>query len=223
MPGKPLNDEQKAIIDVLWFDPNATIRSMREATKASKDSIHDYTKSKGYGPHIYVQTGKIHVNSRWSDELVERARKLFIDDGFSAADVARILGMGVTKGAVTGIADRRGWKKLRRQPESQAGNSSNRVQGFRGDNHPTKEIPKLPEKLPFAEAFKPLPGSTPRPWEECGPGMCNWPIDVPQEGVWYCCEPVVGRKWCAEHYATGTDFSRPSTLKSLSRMARRAA
>ena len=49
------------------------------------------------------------MSSFWTPERVAQAEQLYIKEGRSAADTARIIGKGVSRNAVIGIAHRRGW------------------------------------------------------------------------------------------------------------------
>lgn len=49
------------------------------------------------------------------------------------------------------------------------------------------------------EPFRPVEGSSPRPWTERATDECNWPVG---DGL-SCCEPVHAAGWCQGHYAMG--------------------
>ena len=52
----------------------------------------------------------------WNHDREALAKKLYIEEGRSAAETAKALGAGFTRNSVIGVAHRRGWLKEARQP-----------------------------------------------------------------------------------------------------------
>lgn len=71
----------------------------------------------------------------------------------------------------------------------------------------TSSVPKplrkvlRPLRPPNGEAFKPLLGSTPRPWTSRTSKECRWPIDPPTPGdeMQACCQPLHDHRYCRKH------------------------
>lgn len=128
----------------------------------------------------------------WTPERVEALRALW-KEGLSCAQIAKQLGH-VTRSAVIGKAHRLGLDG--RQNPAKPGSARAKTSAPR-PSKPEKPVrlkvvaPPAPveERIAFARAWQPLPGSIPRPWEDRGRG-CKWPIDVLGAEVMHaCCEP----------------------------------
>lgn len=222
-----INDDQIDAIKAMWPDLTISVKEMSRQLKTSASGIAKLAGRIGLperGPVKYTYN----PNSPWTDSKVKQAHDLYIVKGHSASETALLLGPRFTRRSVIGQAYRRGWNKL---ANDQAANLrrlspsttyAKRPRPATADDGRIRPAPAFyPAKLPFEHAFQPLPGSMPKPWEQCKPTMCNWPIDLPGMIQHYCCEPVVGRQWCSKHYATGIDRTRgPLNLKSLSRVGR---
>lgn len=78
-----------------------------------------------------------------------------------------------------------------------------------------------------AEAFAPLPGSTPRIWTERPFMGCAWPVGGEGADTLSCCEPTGGKSYCAQHAKRAFVASRPHVRKvdrvGMNRSRRRAA
>lgn len=138
----------------------------------------------------------------WTPERVETAAARW-REGWSATQISKVLGL--SRNAVMGKIHRMGLT-ARDQPSEP------------GKRHPkanpltkrpkTKKPPLLSvvpqeERIELAFAWQPLPGSSPRPWEERGNG-CKWPIDVANAEVMHaCCQPKDGDhpNYCRPHRA----------------------
>jgi GcrA cell cycle regulator len=81
------------------------------------------------------------------------------------------------------------------------------------DNGAVHEAPvqRAPLVVVSSLAWKPLPGSTPRPWTERGRG-CHWPVDVAGAEIQHsCCEPKdEDQRYCPAHRAMATSASQPA-------------
>jgi len=85
--------------------------------------------------------------SFWDAEREETARRLYIDEGKSASEVARILGHGATRNTIIGKSHRMGWMTGARQPAAKPRKLAT-----------LPKMPKVPKNKP-ALVF----GSLPRP------------------------------------------------------------
>lgn len=119
----------------------------------------------------------------WTDERVELLKKLW-GEGKTAAEIAKVLGDGVTRNAVIGKAHR--LKLSTRLSPIQ--------QNTRPVRHAEARAKKLaPPRLDFKGKCVPMVALT--------PSMCRWPNGDPQdEDFSFCgCEIVEGLPYCAEH------------------------
>jgi len=161
----------------------------------------------------------------WTDERVERAKKLWMD-GWSAGQIAKELG-DVSRNGVIGKLHRLGLSS-RDQPSDP------------GDRHPKANLrlgdmkvrapkirkpvivagngavhdapaPRAPLVVIPSRAWRPLPGSTPRPWTERGNG-CKWPVDVAGAEVQHaCCDPKGDDpSYCVPHRKLATSPQQPA-------------
>jgi GcrA cell cycle regulator len=137
----------------------------------------------------------------WTPEREARALRLYLREGFSAAEVADALGCGFSRAAVIGKVRRLGF--LKRDVAGTAGRSV------------TVEIacrPRIERRLPPPRPPLPMP-----PLREVPPtghprrlaclpdNACRWPIDDPGPGrmhaALFCAGPTQGGVYCAAHRA----------------------
>lgn len=145
----------------------------------------------------------------WTPERVETLTALW-EEGLSCREIATRLG-GVTRSAVIGKVHRLGLDG--RENPSTPGSKRAAPKVAKPPKPKKEPRPKLvvansaPEaRIAFTRAWHPLPGSTPRPWEERG-GGCKWPIDVLGAEVMHaCCEPREGDhpNYCRPHRLLST-------------------
>jgi GcrA cell cycle regulator len=146
-----------------------------------------------------------HPTSAWTPARERRAVRLYLEEGFTAAEVAYALGPGFTRAAVIGKIRRLGF--LKRQTKSTAA---------RPPATPRPRIcgtPRSAWRLPPQRPPQPLP-----PLREVGPtgapatlaclpnGACRWPIDDPGAGRMHLtlfCGGETGRRavYCPAHQA----------------------
>lgn len=112
--------------------------------------------------------------------------------GVTAAEIAAMLGDGVTPSAVRGkrlhlnLPPRTG--EVQREAEKQNGRKSRTAK------------PPAPADEPDAEKLAPLPGSTPRPWLTRDFGECAFPVEGESFNTRSCCLPVAPRRaYCPGH------------------------
>lgn len=148
----------------------------------------------------------------WNDERVERMKALWTE-GFSASQIARQLGNGITRNAVIAKIDRL------RQKGAFGGAPPRTVQ----QRQPrVTAIPKVPEfkSIPVVETVieEPPPildDGTHVTMLTVSDKTCRWPIGDPQEESFHFCgrRPALGRAYCESHarkaYQKMTPYTRP--------------
>ena len=145
--------------------------------------------------------------SIWTPERERRAVRLYIVEGFTAADVADALGAGFSRAAVIGKMRRLGCLKreVRAAPADSCAATPKRKSLRAAAVRATTRLP--PQRPP-----QPLP-----PLREVGPtgsaatlgclprGACRWPIDDPGPGrmhlTLFCGGPAETGVYCAAHRA----------------------
>jgi hypothetical protein len=137
----------------------------------------------------------------WTPERVARALRLFLREGFTAAEVADALGADISGAAVIGKIRRLGFRKcdVEVRPRRPAAATKLCGRGFKRRLPPQR--PPLP--LPPLREIEPT-GSPCR--LACLPqDGCRWPIDDPGPGrmhtVLFCAGPAAGGPYCAAHRA----------------------
>lgn len=142
----------------------------------------------------------------WTPERVATATSRW-KEGWSATQISKELG-GVSRNAVMGKIHRLGLS-ARDQPSDPAQRHP-KANPLTPRPKPKRQKSQLcvaalapKERIEIARAWNPLPGSTPRPWEDRGQG-CKWPIEVPGADVMHaCCQPKDGDhpNYCRPHRA----------------------
>lgn len=129
----------------------------------------------------------------WTDENVAIAKRLYVDEGRSAAQAVKAMGNACSRNALVGKAHRLGWTKLRGEGTGTLNNRrSKRKVGL------ARAVVSAPVFLP---ALFLVEGSEPKPWLDREKGMCAFPVEGDGWNVRSCCEPVSKGAYCAEHYA----------------------
>lgn len=169
----------------------------------------------------------------WTETLLADCKRLYIDEGRSASETARILGHGATRNAVVGQAHRRGWLKAHRMAPAAPKTKDAPIP--RSREMPAapvaeKEFPPLPERQ--AEGHEPkvhtLQGSNYNSAPLIGRrfGQCAWPVGIPaRPAEQLCCAKSVpdGTRmpYCRDHrsLAIGKVVSAQELTRSLRRYA----
>lgn len=115
------------------------------------------------------------MSAAWPDDLADKVRQAYIVEGLSATQTALRLGKGITRAAVIGLANRRGWKKTNggmggRQAPSNP-NAFVTVNPAPVVESPTAR--RFGEKYPATDSARLL--------VDLGPGQCKWPVGVPDQ------------------------------------------
>jgi GcrA cell cycle regulator len=145
--------------------------------------------------------------SIWTPERARRAMRLYLVEGFTAADVADALGPGFSRAAVIGKMRRLGCLKreVRATPADSCAAKPNR-------RLPRAASARTATRLPPQRPPQPLPplreiGAVGSPATlACLPaGACRWPIDDPGAGrmhlARFCGGPATAGVYCAAHRA----------------------
>ncbi|HVN01355.1 MAG TPA: GcrA family cell cycle regulator [Caulobacteraceae bacterium] len=134
--------------------------------------------------------------SPWTREREARAARLYLLEGFTAAEVADVLG-GVTRAAVVGKMRRLGLLKRDRAPRSPATASA--------VPPPRREVrlPPQPPPIPLPPLREVGATGAPRRLADLADGACRWPVDDPGAGrmhlALFCAGPTDGGVYCAAH------------------------
>jgi GcrA cell cycle regulator len=134
----------------------------------------------------------------WTPEREARALRLFLVEGFTAAEVACALGAGVSRAAVIGKIRRLGFTKRDARLEKPSAAPPCR--------------PRLDRRLPPQRPPLPMPplrevAATGAPCHlaELKERACHWPIDDPGVGrmhtTLFCAGPAPDDVYCAAHRA----------------------
>jgi GcrA cell cycle regulator len=135
----------------------------------------------------------------WTPEREARALRLFLREGFTAAEVADALGGDITRAAVIGKVRRLGFRKRDGAPAAE------RVQSAACPPRVERRLPPRRPPLPMPELREvPVTGEPCR--LACLPvDACHWPIDEPGPGrmhtALFCAGPAPDGVYCAAHRA----------------------
>ncbi|MES2724892.1 MAG: GcrA family cell cycle regulator [Pseudomonadota bacterium] len=148
---------------------------------------------RGHGPSQSRQA----LAAGWTDDRVDRLKALW-KEGLSATEIAKDLG-GTTRSAILGKVHRQGLD-ARANPAVPGQNKPPPAKRTSSVPKPLRKVLR-PLRPPNGEAFKPLLGSTPRPWTSRTSKECRWPIDPPTPGdeMQACCQPLHDHRYCRKH------------------------
>ena len=134
----------------------------------------------------------------WTREREARALRLFLREGFTAAEVAEALGGGISRAAVIGKVHRLGFQKraLTAGRPLQAKVCPPAIERRLPPPRPPRPMPPLrvvpPAGVPCRLACLPAKG-------------CRWPLDDPGPGrmhaTLFCAGPAPDGVYCAAHHA----------------------
>lgn len=158
----------------------------------------------------------------WTPDRVERMRQMWLVDGFSASQIAAILGEGVTRNGVIGKLHRlklsggkakvaaptgkRGGagmpgqakaSSIRRRAESRQRDMERVKRGQQRTGEAKAAVVDAPElvalPIPTGAVWQPLDGRAPISLVDLGKQDCRWPLGDPREaGFGYCGLPQAG-------------------------------
>lgn len=148
----------------------------------------------------------------WTSDVVEKARRLYILDGYSAAETARRI--GASRSAVIGKAHRMGWAEDR--PPALAYANLVRANRLGAERDRPRPLSRRPPPADLGEAET----SAPRPWKERAPGQCAWPVAGEGEHVLSCCAPSGRDSYCPAHRQAMHPPRAEGEAQELERMAR---
>ena len=141
----------------------------------------------------------------WTPEREARAVRLFLHEGFTAAEVADALGGGFTRGAVIGKIRRLGFSKRERRAADPAAGPAPRPACTRA-GWVERRLPPQRPPIPLPPLRHAAATGAPATLAELAPAACRWPIDDPGPGrmhtALFCAGPTVaGGPYCAVHRA----------------------
>ena len=132
----------------------------------------------------------------WTEEREQRLRKLW-EKGYTASQIAEMLGGGTTRNAVIGKAHR---LKLAARAASKQSKSLKKQDSVGGLN---KQEGYISRKSRFKSLLldKNFEVENPKKLEELSDKNCRWPIGHPDEENFYFCgrNPVEGFSYCKLH------------------------
>ena len=132
----------------------------------------------------------------WTEEREQRLKKLW-EKGYTASQIAEMLGGGTTRNAVIGKAHR---LKLAARAASKQSKSPKKQDAASGLN---KQEGYISRKSRFKSLLldKNFEVENPKKLEELSDKNCRWPIGHPDEENFYFCgrNPVEGFSYCKLH------------------------
>ena len=150
------------------------------------------------------------MDQGWTKERVALALRLFLRERLTAAEVAAVLGGGLTRGAVISKVRRLGYgKRVGRDgsPCDAGGLGSPLGAKIRGRGRAPQ--PRLPPERP-AQSLPPLrevtaPNAAPARLADLEPWQCRWPLDDPGPArmhlARFCGAPARRDVYCEAHRA----------------------
>lgn len=201
-----LTEADERRFTALW-EEGVTVAAILARFKIGQSTMDAMRKRLGLSPRAGVF---------WTPERVETARRLYMDEGRSAGEVAAMIGPGVSRNAIIGKAHRMGWMEKGRKPASKPAKVSAQSKIKAPKNKPALVFGNVPQAA--NDRPKPAPAPVPvkvtlasiqspnaRPWmERAAFGECTWLLGEGASAL-SCCNPVLDRGWCAGHYAVGID------------------
>ncbi len=103
-----LTEADERRFTALW-EEGVTVAAILARFKIGQSTMDAMRKRLGLSPRAGVF---------WTPERVETARRLYMDEGRSAGEVAAMIGPGVSRNAIIGKAHRMGWMEKGRKPAS---------------------------------------------------------------------------------------------------------
>jgi hypothetical protein len=156
----------------------------------------------------HTVVGSARNPSVWTPEREARALRLYLEEGFTAADVADALGADISRAAVIGKIRRLGF--LKREARAARGLPLNRGKRERRA--------RVERRLPPQRPPQPLPplrevgaAGLPTRLGDLGAHACRWPIDDPGPGrmhlALFCAGPAPDGVYCEAHRTLAHDRS----------------
>jgi GcrA cell cycle regulator len=139
----------------------------------------------------------------WTAEREARALRLYLREGFTAAEVAEVLGCGVSRAAVIGKIRRLGF--LKRDACAARAAAAAAPKAVHSAGRLEHRLPPLRPPLPLPPLREVPPTGAPRRLACLPSTACRWPIDDPGPGrmhaALFCADPAPDGIYCAAHRA----------------------
>lgn len=143
--------------------------------------------------------------SAWTPERERRAVRLYLIEGFTAAEVADVLGPPFSRAAVIGKMRRLGCLKRQVRRVRSGAPAASLTPRRCPSSHAEARLPpqRPPQPLPPLREIGPT--GTPATLARLPLGACRWPIDDPGPGrmhlALFCGGPAGRQTYCAAHRA----------------------
>ena len=132
----------------------------------------------------------------WDDQRVEKLR-IYWDKGYTASEIAKLLGEGVTRNSVIGKAHR---CRLAARAPSKKSKSPKKQDATSNLNKQERHISRKSrfKSLLLNSSFE---SENPKKLEELGDNHCRFPLGHPDQEDFYFCgrTPVKGFSYCQLH------------------------
>lgn len=145
------------------------------------------------------------TSSAWTPERERRAVRLYLVEGFTAAEVADILGPTFSRAAVIGKMRRLGCLKREARTVRAEPPLASRTPRRCSPSRTEARLPPQRPPQPLPPLLEVGPTGTPTTLTRLPAGACRWPIDDPGPGrmhlALFCGGAAGGQVYCAAHRA----------------------
>lgn len=173
--------------------------------------MFDPSPSRSFPPNPPSKGASARHASAWTPQLEQRAVRLYLVEGFTAAEVADALGPTFSRAAVVSKMRRLGRLKRDHHAIPCSPSASHRVGKPRTGPRRAARLPPQRPPQPLPPLRETGPTGSPVPLASLPRDACRWPIDDPGAGrmhlALFCGGPAAGHVYCAAHRALA--FRRP--------------
>jgi hypothetical protein len=152
--------------------------------------------------------------SIWTPALEARVLRLYLQEGFTASEVADALGAGFSRGSVIGKVRRLGHLKRHARGAVAMAIKAARIATCRRPQAPERRLPPQRPPIPLPPLREVGAVGTPARLADLPLGACRWPIDDPGPGemhrALFCAGPAADGIYCAAHRALSSVRSAPA-------------
>ena len=206
---------EEQVLATMWAQ-GASLDAMAERIGRSPSAV----QKKRCGMNLPARKQTRPAGAKWTPEAIATLTQMW-RQGYSASQVAKKLGNGISRNAVIGKAHRLGLAG-RDKPSSPAGHgnalniraaaSKDRSGRVKGRPSRPKGQPKVKvarKSAPAPVEYVPGPGVS---YDALQPrGQCRWPVGDPAEPDFHYCgaKPDTGSSYCAWHESRSRSAARP--------------